>query len=433
MNYPYLFQKKLLFFLLSIGTVCSALDRAHFYSTCPMWEEPRFEKDYLGSFDVTIFTGSACEGHGVEECNPICSQSQYETPLLDIYGRHNMHLLGENVPGKDLTLFTDITLTNLSLIPSRNEFGHLSFCGKFENWQTYFTYTQNIKRGFFFQIDLPVRSLEISCIGYRDLSPSEPEIPNINNPTWQSFLTIFDDILTQYNLNICDYKCTHVGDLSLLLGWTKNHEKTEVFDFVDVTIKGGVLCPTGAKRNPNKVFSLPNGYDGHWGFPFSFDIAFGAYEWLTMGVHLETIILTKKAKELRMKTALGQSGFIKLAKGCATVRPGPIVRCGLFAKADHFAAGLSFLIAYSYARKGDDRICPSNTQVFSSLIAESDEMFREWKMHTVHFKAEYDFTRENSRVGTRFGIFYNVYARGQRTFQTSTVGANVGFDVSLDF
>src|SRR4030042_13895 len=111
------------FIIACVTCSISARDRAHFYSTYPIWQEPRVEKDWLMSLDAWVYTGKAKQGKNGDHCT---------TRLLDIYGTYNMHVLGDNVPGKDLSKYTDLLLTLLSQIPSCNStFAQRSFCGPF--------------------------------------------------------------------------------------------------------------------------------------------------------------------------------------------------------------------------------------------------------------------------------------------------------------
>lgn len=418
--------------MLFVGQLISQ-DKMHFYATTSLWQEPRFEKDLLFSFDAEFKEGSTNKGRACGCFSPMLTCEDGLVELLDIYGKHNMQLLGLNVPQKELDKFPDTTLTLLSLLPTRENFGQFSFSGTFNISQIDITLTQNFKRGFFATMHLPIRHLEISCIQYTDLSPDGPQIPNKKNPVWQSFLTQFDTIMEVAGLNIGAFKKNGVGDLSCMLGWTNNYETTEFMDFVDITIKTGILFPSGDKKDPDKVFGLPMGYDGHVGLPLSLDVAFGLYEWLTIGGHLEGLFLFNHTKDLRIKTAAQQSGFIKLAKTEANVRPGAIGKLGTFVKADHVIGGLSLLIGYSFSVKANDKIDPCSTGDFNAFIAENDQMFQQWKIHTIHGAAEYDFTREEARFGPRVGLFYNWDVGGKRTFKTNTAGVTIGLDITLDY
>lgn len=409
--------------LLISSNIIFSWDNAHFYRASYFYGEPRFEKKYLTSFDIYFGGGSTCQGI---RCN--CEK----TCLLDIYGKHNMQLLGKNVPGKDLSKQTDIILEMLSEEPKRDCFGHFSFRGEFEINELYFLYTQNIPRGFFFQINVPFRKLSICRITYCDLSPRDEMCPNIDNIYWQSFLNLFDDILKDYKLDIKDFCCKGVGDICFLVGWTQNFEDTEYIDYIDTTFKAGVLAPSAKKRNPNKVFSLPLGYDGHIGFPIIFDGSLGLYEWLTIGAHVDFTYFACRNKTMRLKTDPCQSGFIKLAKDCVCLHKGALWNAGFYVKADHVVGGLSLLAGYTFSTKQKDHI-KATPSCIDCAIANCDEMLAKWEMHTIHLLIEYDFTKEGKKFGPRIGAFYNRCVSGKRIFKTSVGGGTFGFEINYDY
>jgi len=132
-----------------------------------------------------------------------------------------------------------------------------------------------------------------------------------------------------------------------------------------------------------------------------------------------------------MKTDVNQSGMIKLAKGYARVNPGLVVHAGAFLQADHVAHGLSITTGYSFARQGNTKIRPCNTTTFNEAIVNTDEMFKKWAVHTVHFQADYDFMEEHHRFGAQVGVFVDWHVGGIRTFKTNRSGVVIGFDFLL--
>ncbi|HEV2601034.1 MAG TPA: hypothetical protein VGT41_01930 [Candidatus Babeliales bacterium] len=394
----------------------------HFYRAQSIFTEPRFEKEWLASFDVTAGGGRTkhardCFGH--------------KTSLLNIYGLHAMQPLGNGVP-KDPNSVTDIILTNLAQIPATNNFGKLLFTGSFSFQEFNLSYIQNFAYGFFAGAELPIKRLKLSDIDFRDCTQTAC-CPNNSIPQWQDFLDSFDRILQAHSLYICPVKKTGVGDLIVYTGWTVNYQGTEIIDFIDGTLKLGVNIPTSSTKSESSIFDIPLGYDKHAGIITTFDSSFGAYDWLTMGGHIEALIFFSKQKDLHMKTDLRQNGFIKLAQGAANVHKGPIWRLGVYSRADHVVRGFSCTLAYSYTRANPDKVIPCDTKLFDAAIVNSDEEFQGWNMHTLHFTAEYDFTTECMRVGPRLGIFYNVQVGGQRTFDADLGGAMFGVDVSICF
>ncbi len=420
-NEYYTTTKYLLCLFISVPVL--AYDNIHFYRATNLFPEPQLEKKLLGSFDISIAAGSTRTGR---------NNMNQKVNVLDIYGLHNMHQLGVNVPGKDLSDPRDLILTQLSLVPAQENFGVFSFNSKFSIFELNASYIQNLSHGFFGLAHIPIRKLEIKPICFLDQTPTTG-CPNQNEPIWQAFLTSFDSILEKYNLSKAPFDKTGPGDLTILLGWTINYEETEILDYIDATIRAGFLLPTGTTRDEDKIFSIPHGYNGHYGLPFSGELAFGCYEWLTFGLHIETLFFIDKTRNIRMKTAESQSGLIKLAKGCAQINRGTQWMAGTFLKADHVVRGLSLLVAYSFANKNSDEIEPENPFLFDPCIVNSDEMIQGWKMHTVHFLAEYDFTKEHRTFGPRIGFFYNVQVGGKRVFKTNMGGVNFGLEIAIDF
>ncbi len=399
-------------------------DIPHFYRATFFLGEPRFERSGLTTFNARVGAGSTDTGRDG------CSR---KVPLLDIFGPNVGFKLGENVPGKNLTNPQDLALQMVELEPARNGFGQFSFDGRFKIVECDLQFFQNFNNGFFLEVYLPIRKLQISDISCCDTSSDCAPCPNKNSPIWQSFLNQFNGILDRYCLCFEGVDRTGVGDTSVILGWTVNHEETEHLDFIDCTLQAGVLFPTGARSNPDIIFDLPLGYDGHYGFPLNVSLAFGAYEWLTFGGHAMALPFKKNTREVRMKTSTPQNGFVKLAKGCAEVDRGTIWQMGLYTKADHFVRCLSVLLGYSFSTERETRLCPENCAIFDPGVVNSDEMLRGWKMHTIHVIGELDFLREQSHFGPRIGVFGNFIVGGKRIFNTNIGGAMVGLDLVWNY
>ncbi len=397
-----------------------ALDNPHFYRATNMFLEPRLEHDYLTTFNATLGGGSTHHGRNCH--NKI-------VPLFDIYGTNPIQELGASLTHVDLNNPYDRILHDLMLLPTREGFATLSIGGKFDIIESNLSFTQNLGRGFLLFFHLPVRRLQIKDVCFTDLSPDDTVFPNKNTLEWQRFLQLFNPTLNNFGINTQPTTSTGVGDLSAWLGWTSNYQETDTIDFIDTTLMAGFLAPTGKEKNPHKLFSLPTGYNGHWGFPICAAFSFGFYEWITLGAYAHGLFFLDKDHIMRVKTDGAQNGIIKLACVDISVHKGPLVNAGLYLKADHFAHGLSFTTAYSFAQQWRDRIQPKNCDAFDTTILNSDSIFAGWNMHTINFVAEYDFTKEDSKVGNRIGLFYNLQVAGKRTWNTNIVGGSYGIDI----
>jgi len=410
------------FMTITMQKLLQAYDNAHFYRALFFSGEPRLEKKHLSTFDTLVCGGSSFSG--LDKCGN-------KTFVLDIYGAHNMQFLGKNLPKNDNgNRESDNILNQLLQIPLRDTFGQISFFGEFSTWEIVFSYIKNFKKGFFGQIHIPVRKLEIFPVSYYDLSPDDQIEPNSRNLVWREFLEKFHYILRDFDLCIDNFCASSIGDTSLVVGWTKNYENTSYLDFIDGTIKGGISLPTGKQKNEDRAFSMPLGYNGHIGLNISGNLALGLYEWVTMGIYTDVTFFNKKTKSRRIKTAIRQSGLIKLAKANTTIKKGNLYNAGFFLKADHFFLGLSFIFGYTFCQKQNDHLTFCQTDCFDRSIANNDETLRKWRMHTIHFLLEYDFTREEHRFGPRISAFYNHVAGGKRIIKTDTGGVGFGLEIA---
>jgi hypothetical protein len=414
----------------SVSAAC-AIDNPHFYRATNMFLEPRLEHDYLSTFEATVSGGSTSEGR---------SANNNIVPLLDIYGLQNIQTLNVNTPFTNPNNQYDMLLNNLAALPQRPGFATLSVDGKFHIIESNLSFTQNLSHGLLLFFYLPVRKLKINDITFTDLSPNDDIFPNKNTPEWQAVLQNFNPLLKNYGI------CTSateigVGDFSSYLGWTHNYQETTTIDFVDVTLMAGLLSPTGKQKNEHNPFSLPTGYNGHWGLPLCAMLSLGHYEWVTFGGYVNSLFFFNKNKNMRLKTDADQSGIIKLASGDVSVHKGPLIHTGLYFKADHFGHGFSFTTAYSFASQQKSHLSPDfakassgrlcNPAQFNCAIINSDPELAGWNMHTFNFILEYDFAREGDKIGNRVGFFYNLEIAGKRTFNTNIAGGMYGIDISL--
>lgn len=419
--------------ILLLGTTSLySIDNAHFYRATNLFFEPRFDRNYLSTVDLFFQMGATAEAW---------NGNHHKVHLFDLYGTNNMHELGVGVPDKDLSNPLDMILTQLALTPSRcitstdecrciSEFAAYSIDAEFSIIEGILSLMQNWKHGFFFQLHMPVRRLKVSNSNFCDISPTDSKCPNSNTPIWQTFQNNFDAILARYHLSRDCYTDTTLGDLTVLAGWTHSFQGTDILDFVDATIKVGVLIPSGDEKNEDQLFSLPSGYNKHIGATVHADFAFGAFDWLTMGGHFDATIFADKTRCVRLKTGPQQRGIIKLAKAEAKEEKGTLWHAGGYLKADHIVRGLSFLFGYSYATQNRDYLTPRDTDKYPPSTVNTDEALFDWKMHTIHLWIEYDFTKENSMFGPRMSFCYSRPVGGKRVFTTDMFGGNIGLDIA---
>ncbi len=412
---------------LFLSSVSLATDNPHFFRATNFLrpiEEPRIDRSWIMSLDAYASRGatkSARDGCG------------NKTDLLNIYGPQNMVKVGAGVPCKDPKNIIDANLLQLAQLPCRDCFGQLLFCGEFGLTEVNLIWTQHFARGFFAQVHVPIYKTHLSDICFSDLTPCDSICPNKNNPEWRTFLCLFNQMLCRYDLCIQDIKHRGVGDVGIFLGWTFNYQETEVLDYIDTTVRIGIVAPAGHEADPDIVFDIASGNDGHTGLFANFNGAIGIYDWLTGGMSADVLFFTDHTKCIRMKTDINQNGFIKLAKGEATINKGTIWSIYTYWLADHVVKGISLLGGYSFTSKRADNVSPCDCKVFDPVVVCSDPIFQEWNQHVLHFLADYDFSSECSRFGVRLGVFYNYQIGGKYVFETNMGGGILGIDFVFKF
>lgn len=399
------------------------LDNPHFYKASQFLYKTRFEEPWLTSGWIN-FAG----GHSENSLNA-CGD---ETSLLNLYGEQDMVHIAENVPAFILDKNPDCILNILWQKTPKNCFGKLQFEGEFKVIDINFNVEQNFLGGFFVQINIPVRKLEINNIRFLDDSSAE-NAGNVNMADWTSFISNFKANLNLYgiiyNNNI---KAKGFGDLVMLIGKTVNYENTQKLDFVDITAKTGVLFPTGKRSDPDQLFSLPTGYDGFWGIPILSTLQIGLFDWLTLGTYLNLLNFFSRTKQMRIKTAQEQNGQIKLLKDCVIVQKGKILTFGTYFEADHIAKGYSVFIGYQFNKEFSTTVS-ALSKLVNADIANTDSQLQGWEMQTLNFYLEYDFSNFENPNRPYLGIGVDIPFRGKNIIPSKMGTIHLTIDLGYEF
>ncbi len=236
--------------------------------------------------------------------------------------------------------------------------------------------TQNLTDGFFVQANLPIKT-------YSFLIDNSALIQNTQHGN-----KAITHCLNQ----------TGIGDLTMLFGFTRSTITTKQADFFDYTIQIGILAPTGKKKDPFIINSIPLGYDGKTAMLATIIGAIGYFEWLTVGIFNQGIFFITQDPT------------------------GPLIHIAPYILADHFIRGLSFGIASSYIQQ-------FGTPSKKRPAFLQNHTNNPWQALTVHLFAEYEFTQENWKVGPRIGMGYHTIIKGKSIFRTKNSSILFGMDL----
>ncbi len=413
--------------LLLVPVTAFGSNSKHYYRAGSYAHETRYELDWLSTAGLEVSGGRATKSYDA---------NRNKVDLLGLYGQTPIVALGAGEIGNPASSVYNFDLGELIRGGSAAVVGGVgyNYAGKFTMFEANLYFAQNLCKGFFVDVNLPVKKLEVKDIVATDSTDAAAlaAVPAAIIP-WENTKANITTILTQYSLDTGAVSKSGVGDMMVNLGWTYNNDDLENMDFLDTTLKVGVSIPTASKRNEDKVFEIALGHDNHVGIGTSFDMAFGLYEWVTIGAHVGGLFFFKKTAELRMNTTAGQNGYLKLLKGNAKRDMGHIWDVGSFVKADHIFKGFSLLFGYNYVRKDNDTLTPENLTRFPSAAVNADTMLQGWKQHNITVALEYDMAEEGRRFNPHFGLFYSRPVSGKYIFKTDVGGGSVGVNMAWDF
>jgi len=387
----------------------------------PIWTvEPRAERKGMLTTEVWSLHGTTTTGKNSEGKT---------TNLLNILGPQKMHQVGRCDIANNVIVDTNNNVLNQlwNTVPVVDNYAQLEFNGRCSYSGGAFNVAVNFTEKAFIGINVPFYKLAITNITWKDITPEFAQ-----DAAWIQFKNHFDEILTLNNLSIGPSLAKQVGDMLVYAGWTINNEAHDQLDFVDFTVRMGVLLGNDQKRNIDQVFSFPGGYNGHKGILADLNLGIGMNNRIGIDLHAKGIVLFNKNQETRMQTATGQSSFIKLAKGIANYNPGNIYSVGGAFRIDTFdQVGLVF--SYLYNHSQTDKLTPKNSVLFPPQIINLDPQLSGWSMHTIGASLDLNFTNYERKFHPRASFHYNYIIKGTRIFLNNTLGGRLGLTITADF
>lgn len=404
--------------LLNHASLFSEFNIHKYFAPMPTFGS-RAERKGMLTFDAWGLHGNTTKG----------KNSQGETTnVLNIYGPQEMHQLGRSTMPTNIIADPNNILNQLwNIVPVSNKYAQLEFSGKCSFTGGAFTTAVSLTPRAFVGINVPYYKLSINDISYKDITP-----PAERDAAWIQFLNNFDEILKANDLSLAPSVSNEVGDIAVYAGWTLNNEGNDQLEFIDCTLRFGFLAGNTKKIDPNLVFSLPGGYNGHRGILADLNLGLGMHSKIGFDLYAKAIVLFDATDELRMKTTEGQNSFIKLAKGTANFNPGNIYSAGGVLRFDMFEQ-LGWFFGYLYNHREADKLTPTDSLLFPPAIVNSSPEFKGWSMHVLNVGLEVDFTHVERRIHPKARFDYNYIVKGTRIFLNNTVGGSVGLAITADF
>lgn len=409
--------KQLLLTTALISFDCLAMNLLMPYDTL-IRPEFRFDK----TFDISLYAEHAFNAKGFNECGN-------RVGVLNIWNKDQDALaMLQGFPST-----SDIGELAIRLrADGANDDGvrgHFNVCGDlyFDDAAAAFRY--HFYDAWWFTAYLTVCSMKLKNVNWfnqtLDVSSGDQSVrENLTNNFFANVQRLGD------GLELGGWDRTGLGDMIVMIEWLQDFwQARPMLRKVRVNWRLGTSLPTGVRKDEDKIFTIPFGYDGAFGliFGFGMDIYLGDYFKLGGDVQLQQLFGNTRCR--RIKTDPTQTELLLLQKSNAYVDYGLIQRFNLYVQT-HDIKGLSLKFGYQFWKRGDD-ILSLKTPCFSTNIANTALSLEEVTMHQGIVTAVYDFAyllKPDAKYKPSLEFFTRLPFNGKNVALSTTLGAIFAID-----
>ena len=309
--------------------------------------------------------------------------------------------------------------------------GHFDVAGKLE---TSFAGAVALRsfflRSFSLSAYLPFYVQELKKVAWCDLTKDLTD----EDARTKAFLT--DDIIAQVcelgDLDIGCWKRSGVGDLTLLLEWFDDFAQAKpLLRNVRVHARAGVGIPTGLRKDEDKILALPFGNDGAFSLPFGMGLDLTFVFHMRLGFNVDLMHTFGNTRCRRIQTDVDQTDLLLLQKEDVHKDFGLTQYFSLYSQVYQLFGGESLMLGYEFRKHGSDELA-FNSKDFSPTVANMATHLKEWTMHQIIVRGDYDFgvhmDKEDAWVVPRISLYGRFPFNGKRVATNTMIGVTFALD-----
>jgi len=381
---------------------------------------PEFRFDKM--FEVALYAEHSLNAKGFNECGD-------RTNVLNIWNKNQDALaMLQGFPSNSAIGELAIQLRSDGANDDGVR-GHYNVCGDLHFDDAAAAFRYHFYDAWWFTAYLPVCSMKLNNVNWvnqtLDVSSGDQSVrENLTNNFFANVKTLGD------GLELGPWHRTGLGDMIVMIEWLEDFwQMRPMLKKVRVNWRLGTNLPTGVRKDEDKIFTIPFGFDGAFGviFGFGMDVFLGDYFKLGGDVQLHHLFGNTRCR--RIKTDPTQTELLLLQKSNAYLDYGLIQRFNLYVQA-HNLKGLSLKFGYQFWKRGDD-VISLKTPCFSTAIANSAIHLEEVTMHQGIVTAVYDWSyllKPDAKYKPSFEFFARLPFNGKNVALSTTVGAIVALD-----
>lgn len=310
---------------------------------------------------------------------------------------------------------------------------------------------QTLLHGLYAHAYVPFKSYTIDNVAFKNLGASVVRGVNMDTFVTDRLPAVLNE---QGLAGIDGSKRQGFGDPVISLGWEGfSAEMSDILSNVAGYAQIGVSLPAAKKRNPDQIFELPLGYNGHIGAVGRVALEACFFKAITVGVQAGSTTFLRENMDVRLHTDIttdhAQNGWIVLQKAHVKEDLGSLWDLGIYLKADKLVKGVAATVGYAYSKQEQTSYKVNDTAYLKAYVAaqvaansfisqnyyaNSDSRLKGWNMQTL-FGALSVNTREafGTSVGLLCSLEYNYPIAGKYTWVTGVAAGTAGFSVMYNF
>jgi hypothetical protein len=266
---------------------------------------------------------------------------------------------------------------------------------------------------------IPYRVFELSDVRWCQINPL--------NTFDQIISPDFINVLEQLNgTSLRGWQRSGFGDLLTRVELYRTFPQAKPWlQMVGLSVRAGVLWPTGKEGNPDILFGFPLGNGGGIGMHVSGMLEVCYRHGIVFGIDAELLHLFGRSGCFRVKTDSSQTDLFLPTKVRAFLEPGFTQRFTIFGEKVQAGGGFAGTLAYQYGKRSEDILYPCVNE-FDTFVINDAESLQEWTAHSLIFMLSYDWSYKQCwDVVPSCSFFVKAGFNGKRSILANTVGFTV--------
>jgi len=368
------------------------------YGPTTFYNKPYSSEPYFFDSSITFTAG---------QTNKAFNQNHETVPFLSQYGYEDF-----------LNKFIDQTLSNDNITSQ----GHGELSGKYEFEQLQLSLYKNIHNNLFIFITTSIDNLTVKSITAK-FAPTEEPLTDNQIIYLEKLRKILPEEINQSGMLTTGF----------YTGYKKTLESFEHLDFLQITLRVGILTPQCMYENNDSILKYPFIANITFGYPIATIVSLGVLDHLNFGLYGLIIPYQPKTLFIPINNTPSHNQLLMTEKTMGTFSPKPFLTSTFYIEAHDPLNKFIGTIAYSYMYGLNWTITPLKKTLISTDLINDTSLLAPRSSGAITFQFDYNMKNEKAPNAPMFSFFYAMDLNGMLTPKINVAGGTSNFQMSYDF